>query len=400
MASFVSILLVVAALLLAIPVTLLFLEVIAALSLPEPQTAVPPDANIRQRVAVLVPAHNESLGILSTLEHIKAQLLSGDRLLVIADNCDDDTAAIAKATGAEIIERDEPGKRGKGYALDFGLKYLSLDPPAIVIVIDADCRVEKNAIDQLAVTCATTRRPVQVLDLMTAPDKSPINLRIAEFAWRVKNWVRPLGLNALNLPCQLMGTGMAFPWEVIHSANLASSSIVEDLKLGLELTRSGSSPLFCSSARVTSQFPLSVAGAKSQRERWEEGHISMILKTFPYFIYEAVARRNMDLLALTLDMAIPPLSLLVILLGGMSLVAGVAALFGFSSAALAISATCIVVLVLTVFLSWCRYGRDILPPSALISVASYIFLKLPIYRRLLSGGAARQWTRTDRKKNE
>ena len=54
---------------------------------------------------------------------------------------------------------------------------------------------------------------MQILDLMTAPEDSPINYRVAEFAWRVNNWVRPLGLAALGLPCQLMGTGMAFPWD-------------------------------------------------------------------------------------------------------------------------------------------------------------------------------------------
>jgi cellulose synthase/poly-beta-1,6-N-acetylglucosamine synthase-like glycosyltransferase len=235
---------------------------------------------------------------------------------------------------------------------------------------------------------------------MTAPDELQINYRVAEFAWRVKNWVRPLGLNALNLPCQLMGTGMAFPWAIIQSANLASGSIVEDLKLGLELVQSGAPPIFYPSARVTSQFPLSVEGAKSQRKRWEEGHISMILTTGRHCIYQAIARRNLDLLALALDMAIPPLSLLAILLAGVSSVAAVAVFFGLSSAALVISATCIGAFVLAIFLSWVKYGRDILPPGAIISVASYIFAKLSIYRRLLSGSAAPQWTRTDRKRNE
>ena len=400
MASVVSYFLVVAALLLAIPVTLLCLEVIAALSLPEQQTAAPSEVNVRQRVAVLVPAHNESVGILSTLDDIKAQLLNGDRLVVIADNCADDTAAVAAGASAETIERNDRARHGKGYALDFGIKHLSLDPPAIVIIIDADCRVEKGTLDQLAITCAITHRPVQALDLMTVPAESPINSHIAEFAWRIKNWVRPLGLSVLNLPCQLMGTGMAFPWEIIRSTSLASGSIVEDLKLGLDLAKSGSPPLFCPSARVTSQFPLSIEGTRSQRVRWERGHISMILTTVPHFIYEAVASKNMNLLALTLDMAIPPLSLLVVLVAGMSLVTVVAALFGLSYVALVISAGCCLALVLAVFLSWLWYGRDILAPSAIILVASYIFAKLPIYRRFLSGGAASQWTRADRKKNE
>jgi cellulose synthase/poly-beta-1,6-N-acetylglucosamine synthase-like glycosyltransferase len=400
MVSFVSYFLVALAIVLAIPVAMFLLEIIAALTLPVRETALPSISTIRQRVAVIVPAHNESMGIVSTLKDLKAQLFTGDRLLVVADNCVDDTAAVAAAAGAEIIERDDPTRMGKGYALNFGLKHLNLDPPATVIVIDADCRVAEGTINRLATVCTTTHRPVQALDLMIAPDESPINYRVAEFAWRIKNWVRPLGLSALNLPCQLMGTGMAFPWEVIRSANLASGSIVEDLKLGLDLTRTGSPPMFCSTAGVTSQFPLSVGGAKSQRKRWEEGHISMILTTVPQFIYRAVRSRDLSLLALTLDLAVPPLSLLVILLAAMSFVAGLALLFGFSSVALIISATCFMALVLAIFLSWVKYGRDILPPSAILSVISYVFAKLPIYCRLLSDGASPQWTRTDRKKNE
>ena len=112
---------------------------------------------------------------------------------------------------------------GKGYALDFGLKHLAANPPDIVIIIDADCRVSENAIETMAQACAATGRPVQVLDLMTAPEGSPINYRVAEFAWRVKNWVRPLGLSALGLPCQLMGTGMAFPTRYCATRNLQAA---------------------------------------------------------------------------------------------------------------------------------------------------------------------------------
>lgn len=400
MASFVSYFLITLASLLAIPITMLLLEIIAALTMPAREIALRSKQGIRQRVAILVPAHNESTGILLTLEDIKPQLLTGDRLLVIADNCVDDTAAIAAAAGAEFIERDEPGRTGKGYALDFGLKHLSLDPPAIVIVIDADCRVAEGAIERLAITCATTRRPVQALNLMTAPDESPINYRVAEFAWRVKNWVRPLGLNALNLPCQLMGTGMAFPWDIVCSANLASGWIVEDMKLGLDLALTGSPPLFCPSASVRSYFPWSVEGAKSQRKRWEGGHISMILTTVPRFIYNAVACGNFGLLALTLDLAIPPLSFLVLLLAGTFSIAGLAALFGFSSAALIISAIDFMALVLAIILAWLKYGRDVLPLGAMFSVATYVFGKLPFYRHLLSDSTAPRWTRTDRQKPE
>jgi cellulose synthase/poly-beta-1,6-N-acetylglucosamine synthase-like glycosyltransferase len=383
-----------------IPATVLFLEVVAAIALPPRKCLQRPNQDSRRRVAIIIPAHNESAGLLPTIGDINLQMRAGDRMLVVADNCIDDTAAVAAATGAEVIERNDPTRMGKGYALDFALKHLSLDPPAIVIIIDADCRVEEGAIDQLATACAMTHSPIQALNLMTAPDETRINYRVAEFAWRVKNWVRPLGLNALNLPCQLMGTGMAFPWGVIRSGNLANSSIVEDLKLGIDLAQSGTPAQFCPSASVKSHFPLSVEGAESQRQRWEGGHIGMILTTAPRLIFKAIAGRNFDLLALTLDLAVPPLSLLVILLAGMSLVGGIAVLFGYSSVALIISGACFIAVLLAIFLSWLKCGRDLLPPSAAFSIILYIVAKLPIYRQLLSRNSDLQWTRTDRNKDD
>jgi cellulose synthase/poly-beta-1,6-N-acetylglucosamine synthase-like glycosyltransferase len=400
MASLFSYLLATLACVLGIPVAVLLLEVIAAIALPSRKYSNQPIQGARGRVAVIIPAHNESAALLPTIRDIKTQLREGDRLLVVADNCNDDTATIAATAGAEVIKRDEPTRKGKGYALDFGLEHLSPDPPAIVIIIDADCRIAECSIDQLVMTCAMTQRPVQALDLMVALEDSPINYRVAEFAWRVKNWVRPLGLNALNLPCQLMGTGMAFPWAIIRSANLASGSIVEDLKLGLDLALTGNPPLFCPAASVKSHFPSSIEAAKSQRKRWEGGHIGMIWKTAPHFIYQALVRRNLGLLALTLDLAVPPLSLLVILLAGMSSVAGTAALFGFSFTPLWISMNCFMALIIAIFLSWWKFGRDVLPPKAFLSLASYILSKLPIYWKLLSETATPQWTRTDRKNDE
>ena len=95
-------------------------------------------------------------GLLPTLADIKAQLRAGDRLLVVADNCTDDTAAVAAAAGAEVIARNDPEKIGKGYALEWGLQHLSADPPDIVIVIDADCRLSDNAIENLSTASTLT----------------------------------------------------------------------------------------------------------------------------------------------------------------------------------------------------------------------------------------------------
>src|SRR5580704_2288892 len=135
MAPIVSALLTFVAAAVAAAVAVFSIEVVAALTLarrynaPASNTSAETDA----RVAVLVPAHNESRGLLPTLEDIKRQLRPGDRVLVVADNCTDDTAAVAAAAGAEVIERHDPTRRGKGYALDFGIQHLSSAAPEILI---------------------------------------------------------------------------------------------------------------------------------------------------------------------------------------------------------------------------------------------------------------------------
>ena len=385
----------------ALVVSIFFVEVIAALTLARQYDASSNTmAEISAPLAVLIPAHNESSGLLPTLEDIKRQLRPGDRLLVVADNCTDDTAAVAAAAGAEVIERRDPARRGKGYALDYGIRHLSAAPPDILIMIDADCRIAVNAIPQLAGLCAVTDRPVQALYLMAAPANSRINHQVAEFAWRVKNWLRPLGLWALGLPCQLMGTGMAFPWDVIRSVDLANGWLVEDLKLGLDLTSQGHPPLFCPSALVSSQFGSSAKAARTQRERWERGHISMILTTAPQLFYRAVTTGNWSLLALTLDLMVPPLSLLAMLIVGIVMITAVCALLGFSLWPFIVGAAALATFVLAAFLAWLKCGRDVVPIGTVLSVPLYILGKLGLYRIKIFNKTDPQWVRTDRSDSE
>jgi len=346
----------------------------------------------------LIPAHDEAKGILETLNDIKPQLRPTDRLLVVADNCTDDTAAVAASAGAEVTVRSDVAKIGKGYALDWGLTHLASTPPDIVIMIDADCSVTSGTIDRLTTVCEQSRRPVQSLYLMTAPTGPAINHQVAEFAWRVKNWVRPSGLGALGLPCQLMGSGMAFPWAVIRSVELSSGFIVEDLKLGLDLAKAGHAPIFCPSAVVKSTFPTSAAGSRVQRHRWEQGHLSLILIKAPALIYAAARRRDINLLALALDLAVPPISLFGLILLATLFGTGIFATLTSSVLSLGISATCVAFFLMTTFIAWLAYGRLILPPTSLPRIASYIGTRFSLYWSLLLGHRVSRWVRSDRSK--
>jgi hypothetical protein len=93
----------------------------------------------RGKVAVLIPAHNEQLLIGQTLQRLLPQITAVDRVLVVADNCTDKTALMARSHGVEVLERHDTQNRGKGFALAAGVAHLAADPPDVVIVFDADC---------------------------------------------------------------------------------------------------------------------------------------------------------------------------------------------------------------------------------------------------------------------
>lgn len=371
---------------LLVPVAVLGAQVAAAL--PAYRAREMP-GGARPALAVVVPACNEALGIADTLRSIAPQLAPGDRLLVVADNCSDDTAAIAAAAGAEVIERHDVERRGKGYALDFGVRHLEREPPQAVIVIDADCRIGAATLDWLARLCIATGRPVQARYRMDCPDGADWSTRIAQFAWIVKTLVRPLGYRRLGLPCQLMGTGMAFPWALIARAPLASGNIVEDLALGLQFARAGRPASFCPEALVTSPFPATCEGIAVQRTRWEHGHLNTILGDAPQLLAQAVASRNGPLLALALDLCVPPLALLAALLLAVLLLAVLAA-----------SATTLSILAFSLFgcavlVAWWRHGREALPLRSLACVPFYVLWKIPLYLNFLLRRQA-AWVRSRR----
>ena len=395
MTTWLALLLMVIALPIALATLVLFVEVAAGV-LAKPNFLPQGDNVRRPSIVVLVPAHNESRGLLPTLTDIALQLRRGDRLLVVADNCSDDTAEVAEAAGAEVVRRSDPERIGKSYALAFGLRHLQDNLPEVVIVVDADCRLDTDALDQLARTCISTDRPVQALYVMSAPEGSGIGRRVAEFAWRVKNSLRASGLAALGLPCQLMGSGMAFPRDVIGAANLATGHLAEDLHLGLQLAASGHPPLFCPTAVVRSEFPVSAEGAAAQRQRWEQGHLRILLTEALPFVGSAAVKRNWRLLALALDAAVPPLTLLGFVTVGLLLGSCMLALISGVMAPLMVSSATLVFFSGSLVLAWARCGSDLLPARTLITTVPYFVGKLPVYARMLA--STTKWVRTDRSK--
>lgn len=342
--------------------------------------------------AVLIPAHNEAAGIAATIAIARAQLRPEDRLLVIADNCNDATAAIARAAGADAIERFSDTELGKGFALAAGRAALAAAPPAAVVVLDADCQPEPGALPRLAGYAARELAAVQGRNLLASNGDTHPSAQISLFAFVIKNLVRQRGLQRLGGPALLQGTGMAFAWPLFERARLASGCLAEDLELGLALVLGGSPVRFLPSAGFHS--PASSRDATvGQRTRWEHGMILTGWRHVPRLIAAGVWRPALLLLAL--DLVIPPLALLVVILGGATVATALLLALGASAAPLCTQLGLGAVFTVAVGHAWRHAGRAYLSLGTLLRIPGYVLWKLPIYRRLLVD-RQRAWVRTGR----
>jgi cellulose synthase/poly-beta-1,6-N-acetylglucosamine synthase-like glycosyltransferase len=364
-------------LLLAIPILTFSLQILVAVIPGYRKVEISPS---QQKIAILIPAHNESLGIAQTLQSIKQQSTANTRIVVIADNCTDNTAEVARGQGVEAIERFDADNRGKGYALDFGLQFLKQSPPEIVMVFDADCLIATKTVDALANAVVSRQSAIQALYLIQANPDGDIKSKIAEFAYVVKSWTRPLGFHRLGLPMQLMGSGMAFPWQHIEHADLVHGSIVEDMKLGIDLATRHKAPGFCPEAYVTSLFPEHDAGTESQRKRWEHGHISMIVKEGIPLLLEGIKTFNFSTIAMALDLIVPPLALLFLLSALFAIGSAVAWAITGDVQPWAFGVLIFMLFAFFVFIAWLKHGRNILPLMSLLAYApGYALSKIKLY---------------------
>jgi Glycosyltransferase like family 2 len=378
-----------------VPATTYLMETLLGASTPPRRPAALPASATRPRVTVLIPAHNEASGIARTLLSVRPQLGPDDALLVVADNCQDDTAGVARLHGARVLERTDTQRRGKGYALDHGISALRLAPPDIVVMLDADCVLTPGALAALVQACQQKARPVQARYLMQAPDRASLKTRVASFAWLVKNQVRPAGAQRLGWPCQLTGSGMAFPWSVIERAPLASGHLVEDMQLGLDLAIEGKAPWYCHDALVTSEFPTDAHGLQTQRSRWEHGHLGVIRTQAPRLVKGGLVQGRADLLGMALDLSVPPLSSLVAVMVLLALAGTVLAGWSGQWWAAWPSLTGLACVVLGTARAWRQQGQHVLRFQDLLGIPFYVLGKVPIYIRYFTKREA-TWIRTRR----
>ncbi len=383
-----------AAVLTSLPMFLVILEAITAMGFRKRRANAAPGKEF-PRTVVLIPAHNEEGVISRCLTSLSVDLPPNCRLLCVAHNCTDATAAVARRLGAEVIEVQDTGHGGKPDALKAGLRWLDANPPEVVVIVDADCVVSEGAVRILATRAWELNRPVMGAYFFAPTDAEKGLATLSSLAVLLKNYIRPLGLRALGLPCLLNGSGSAYPFQAIRNAPHGKGAIAEDYQLAIDLLQQGYPTTFVPEARVDGQLPKRDDTALRQRRRWEHGHLFLSFRTGPRLMLEGLRRLDKNHIALALEVSVPPLAflgLIWVIAVGLSL--ALYALYGHGGPLGFLTGTAAAFAV-AVLMSWMRFAGVKSTLTALAAVPGYLMWKLPMYREFFSRRETR-WMKTAR----
>ena len=266
------------------------------------------------KIAAVIPAHNESAGIAACVLNVVSA--NRDRIdltvVVVADNCTDDTAVIAQNAGARVLVRNNPELRGKGYALDYAFRTLAQEGFEAFAIIDADSEIASNFFNVAAAHISDGANALQSRYLVRNPKESA-RTRLMNVALLAFNVLRPMGRSAWGLSAGIYGNGFVLTSKTLAAVPYNAASVVEDLEYHLALVRAGMLVEFAGETAVYGEIPSSGKGVKTQRARWEGGRIRILRERGPQLAGE-IAIGRIRLLEPLLDLLLLPLAFHVALL--------------------------------------------------------------------------------------
>jgi 1,2-diacylglycerol 3-beta-glucosyltransferase len=355
----------------------------------------PPPGPGERRFAILVPAHDEEavlgrlLGSLSAIDYPRERF----DVCVVADNCQDRTAEIARSLGARVYERFSENDRAKGFALRWLLERLRDDGRTYdaFVVLDADTVVAPNLLRAFDARLAAGSQVVQAYySVLNAGDSAVAGLRFAALA--ALHYLRPLGRSAFELSSGLKGNGMCFAAPVLERFAWSWYTLAEDVEFHLALVSEGIRVDFAVETCVLADMPVTLAQAASQNDRWERGRLQLARGAVPRLLLAGVRKRSLLRIDAAVEQMIPPLSV-PFALGGATLVLAIGVSAWPAAILAGLSLLGQIIYLLTALLLVRAPARTYL---ALGSAPIYVAWKLSLYARAMLGAKATAWVRTAR----
>lgn len=371
---------------------------LAAFSHQDEPTAQMTDGTAPQ-LAVVVPAHDEHDLIGRCVATLRTQDYPAGayRIVVVADNCGDDTAAQARAAGAEVIERCDSAAPGKGRALRWAMDRLLLEDARIdaIVVVDADSVASPGLLRALAGKMLAGAEAVQA-DYRVLEDSESPGVLLRGVAFLLFHRVRFAGRDALGLGCSLVGNGMLFSRGLLERLPWSAFTAAEDLEYTLELRLAGVKPQFAGLGVVEAPVPAGGRAAQVQRERWEGGRLAVARRGLPRLAGQ-IARGRFSLVDAAVDLLVPPLGLLAVAATGLS--AMVAAAAGWGAVPfwmIAVPGFAAVATAGYVLLGLRAIGVPAGMYGRLLAAPAFVVRKILGTRAVLQCSGGNQWIRTER----
>ncbi|MEO2204541.1 glycosyltransferase family 2 protein [Paenibacillus pabuli] len=263
--------------------------------------------------AVLVAAHNEEQVIGALMENLKQLDYPEDLydVFVICDNCTDGTAQIVRDHGLNACVRTNADLRGKGYAIEWMLKYLWKLPRQYdaVVMFDADNLVDRNFLLEMNNDLCNGSRVIQGYIDTKNPEDSWITAAYGVSYWYI-NRLWQLSRHNLNMANFLGGTGMCFETNLLKEIGWGATSLVEDLEFTMRSVQRNVYPVFNYDAKVFDEKPLTFKASARQRLRWMQGHFTVARRYFFPLLWQSIKERSL----VKFDLAIYGANVYVVLL--------------------------------------------------------------------------------------
>lgn len=257
-----------------------------------------PSHKLTKRFLLLVPAHNEE----AVIEPLVNNLLNLDYpkelydVLVIADNCNDNTANIVRNAGANAIEHTSlPGElKGKPYAILYALEQLGEDLVQkydAVSIFDADNLVSKNYLIEMNKHLHEGHKLIQCYLDSKNPNDNLISLGYATaYYYMNRSW--QLGKARLGLGNAVGGTGFTVDTKLLKEIGWSARSLTEDLEFTMQCLLHGEKAYWSHEAKIYDEKPVSFKASCIQRLRWARGHWDVCFKYSFQLLKRAIIKRD------------------------------------------------------------------------------------------------------------
>jgi cellulose synthase/poly-beta-1,6-N-acetylglucosamine synthase-like glycosyltransferase len=344
---------------------------------------------------IIIPAHNEEVGIAEAVRSVLAIDWPSDRfrVVVVADNCTDSTAEVAARAGAQVLVRQNAELRGKGYALTYAFGDSRQRGWAqAVVIIDADSKVSPNLLEAMAARLEHGEQAVQV-HYGVSNIHASWRTRLMAIALGAFHKVRSRGRERLGVSCGVRGNGWCVTHALLEQVPFERFSLAEDVDFGIDLGMRGVRIAYADEAWCDGEMVSGGANAQSQRRRWEEGRVDILMRRTLPLLKRAVTTRSLVCLDLAIDLLILPLSYVALNAVALTAAGWLLVPAGSNNAWLWLGPLCCAALALYVLRGWQLSNTGMRGLLDLLRAPFFLFWKLVVMFRKRRTS---EWVRTNR----